>query len=336
MINLATEYLGLKLKGPLVVSSTPLTEPLANCKRLEESGASAIVLTSLFEEQLALEARALDSDLERGTESHAESTSYLPDYSDDYRTTQDVYLNHLRSVKETVGIPVIGSINGATPGGWVRFAQDVEQAGADALELNTYSLAIDANVPGEKVEQQLLDLVAQVRGSVKIPVAVKLSPQYTSIPNLARKLDATGVNALVLFNRFYQPDFDLEEMGVKPRLKFSTPDELLLRLHWTAILYGHLKADLAITGGVHSGLDVIKSVMAGASVAMTASALHLYGVEHIATVLTEVREWMEKNEYASLRQMRGALSRQAVPDSSPFERGNYIKTLSSYTMRMPQ
>jgi dihydroorotate dehydrogenase (fumarate) len=336
MINLSTEYLGLKLKGPLVVSSTPLSESLDNARKMEECGAAAIVMTSLFEEQLALESRALDSDLERGTESFAESTSYLPDYSKDYRTSQDSYLERLRKTKAALGIPVIGSINGATPGGWVRFAKDVEQAGADALELNTYSLAIDANVAGEKVEQQLLELVAQVRANVKIPLAVKLSPQYTSIPNLARRLDATGVNGLVLFNRFYQPDFDIEEMSVVPRLKFSTPDELLLRLHWTAILYGHLKADLAVTGGVHAGLDVIKSVMAGANVAMTTSALHLYGIGHIATILRDARDWMEEHDYPSLRQMRGALSRQAVPDSSPFERGNYIKTLSAYTLRMPQ
>jgi dihydroorotate dehydrogenase (fumarate) len=334
MIDLTSEYLGLKLKNPLVVSSTPLSDSIANVRRMEESGASAIVLTSLFEEQLDMESRALDSDLSRGTDSFAESLSYLPDY-DDYHTSQDGYLKHVQQVKETVSIPVIGSINGATPGGWVKFAREVESAGADALELNTYSLAIDPNISGEKVEEQLLDLVSKVRQSIKIPLAVKLSPQFTSIPHLARRLDAAGAGSLVLFNRFYQPDFDIETMTVVPRLNFSFSDELLLRLHWVAILYGHLRADLAITGGVHTAEDVVKGVMAGASVTMMASALHLRGIEHLKTMQNDLIHWMEEHEFTSLRQMRGALSRQAVPDSSPFERGNYIKTLSAYTLRQP-
>jgi len=330
--NLSTEYLGLKLTSPLVVSSTPLSESIANVQRMEDHGASAVVLTSLFEEQLDLESLALDRTLSRGTESFAEALTYLPDYAD-YRSTQDAYLAHLVQVKNAVSMPVLASINGVTPGGWVRFAQDVEAAGADALELNTYSLAINPCIPGKEIEKQLVELVRTVRRSIKIPFAVKLSPQFTSIPNLAAQIDAAGANGLVLFNRFYQPDFDIEAMDVLPRLAFSRSDELLLRLHWTAILYGNVKADLAITGGVHTATDVVKGIMAGAKVVMTTSALHQQGIEQLQEMRDGLLEWMVEHEYASLAQMRGALSRTSVPDASPFERGNYIKTLSSYTLR---
>jgi dihydroorotate dehydrogenase (fumarate) len=334
MIDLSTEYLGLKLKNPIVVSSTPLSESLQNVHRMEDCGAAAIILASLFEEQIALESHALDRDLSQGTESYAESLSYLPEFQD-YRQGQDTYLGHLTRVKGSCGLPILASINGATPGGWVSFAREVERAGADGLELNTYSLATDAAVPANEVEQGLLDLVRQVRASVRIPIAVKLSPQFTSIPHLVRQLEDAGADAVVLFNRFYQPDFDIENLNVVPRLSFSRPEELLLRLHWTAILYTQTNCDIGITGGVHSAEDVLKSVMAGAQVAMLSSALHLYGIEHIDSILGDLVRWMEKHEYESIRQMRGSLSRRAVPDTSPFERGNYIKTLSSYTLRKP-
>jgi len=334
MMDLTTDYLGLKLKGPLMVSSTPLSESIHNVRLMEDCGASAVVLSSIFEEQLSLESHALDHDLSRGTDSFPESLSYFPNM-DDYRVGIDSYLGHLVRVRGSVSIPIIASINGATAGGWVKFAHEVEAAGADALELNTYSLATDPQVTGSELERQLIELVSQVRASVKIPVAVKLSPQFTSLPNVAIQLDKAGVNGLVLFNRFYQPDFDIEELNVVPRLSLSRPDELLLRLHWVAILYGHVSADLAITGGVHSGEDVLKGIMAGATVAMMTSALHLHGIEHIAAVLKDVERWMVDHDYGSIRQMKGALSRRAVPDPSPFERGNYIKTLSSYTMRRP-
>ncbi len=334
MIDLTTEYLGLKLKNPLVVSSTPLSESIRNVRRMEDCGAAAVVLCSLFDEQLALESNALDHDLARGTESFAESLSYLPEF-DDYRAGQETYLAHLVRVKGSVSIPVLGSINGATAGGWIRFAKDVEQAGADAIELNTYSLATDPAIPSAQVEQGIVDLVRQVKESVHIPVAVKLSSGYTSIPHLARQLDEVGAGSLVLFNRFYQPDFDIEALNVVPRLSFSRSDELLQRLHWVAILYSHVRADLAITGGVHTAEDVLKSVMAGAQIAMMTSALHLHGIEHLTTVLDDLARWMVEHEYESIRQMRGSLSRRAVPDTSPFERGNYIKTLSSYTLRRP-
>ena len=314
------------------MSSTPLSESVDNVRRMEDAGASAIVLTSLFEEQLALESKALDEDLSRGTESFAESLGYLPEL-DDYRMTHEVYLEHLRRAKATVKIPIMASLNGVTTGGWVRYAKDMEQAGADAIELNTYALATDRGQTSAELELQLLELVTAVTGAVKIPVAVKLSQSFTSIPHLVSRLEGAGAQGVVLFNRFYQPDFDIETLEVRPTLHFSTPSELLPRLHWAAILYGHTNSDVAITGGVHSAEDVLKGIMAGATVTMMCSALHIHGIEHIGRVLSDMRYWLEKREYTSLRETRGCLSRRSVPDTSPFDRGNYIKTLSSYSMR---
>jgi dihydroorotate dehydrogenase (fumarate) len=332
MIDFSTQYLGLKLNGPIVVSSTPLSESIDSIRRMEDSGASAIVLTSLFEEQLELESKALDEDLSRGTESFAESLDYLPDL-DDYRMTQEVYLEHLRRAKEAVKIPIMASLNGATTGGWVRFAKDMERAGADAIELNTYALATDRSQTSAELELQLLDLVAAVTNAVKVPVAVKLSQSFTSLPHLVAQLEDVGARGVVLFNRFYQPDFDIETLEVRPMLHFSTPSELLPRLHWAAILYGQVKIDIAISGGIHSAEDVLKGIMAGAGITMMASALHIHGIEHIGRVLADMRYWLEKREYASLWETRGCLSRRSVPDTSPFDRGNYIKTLSSYSLR---
>ena len=332
MIDFSTKYLGLNLKGPIVVSSTPLSESVDNIRRMEDAGASAVVLTSLFEEQLELESKALDEDLSRGTESFAESLGYLPDL-DDYRMTQDVYLEHLRRAKEVTGIPIMASLNGATTGGWVRYAKDVEQAGADAIELNTYALATKRSQTSTDLELQLLDLVAAVTRAVRVPASVKLSQSFTSIPHLVARLEDVGARGVVLFNRFYQPDFDIETLEVRPTLHFSTPSELLPRLHWAAILYGQLKIDLAISGGVHSAEDVLKGIMAGAGVTMMASALHIHGIEHIGRVMADLQYWLEKREYSSLKETRGCLSRRSVPDTSPFDRGNYIKTLSSYSLR---
>jgi dihydroorotate dehydrogenase (fumarate) len=332
MIDISMQYLGLKLSSPIVVASTPLSESIDNIRRMEDAGASAVVLTSLFEEQLALESGTLDDDLSRGTDSFAESLGYLPDL-DDYRMTHEVYLEHLRRAREAVAIPIMASLNGATTGGWVRFARDMEQAGAHAIELNTYALATDKSQTSADLEQQLLDLVTSVCGAVKVPVAVKLSQFFTSIPNLAARLEAAGAAGVVLFNRFYQPDFDIEALEVRPTLHFSTPSELLPRLHWAAILYGHVNIDIGITGGVHSAEDVLKSIMAGGNVAMMASALHIHGIDHIGRVLADLCYWLEKREYTSLGETRGCLSRRSVPDTSPFDRGNYIKTLSSYSLR---
>jgi dihydroorotate dehydrogenase (fumarate) len=332
MIDLSMQYLGLKLSGPIVVASTPLSESINNVRHMEDAGASAIVLTSLFEEQLALESRTLDDDLSRGTDSFAESLGYLPDLTD-YRMTHEVYLENLRHAREAVGIPVIASLNGATPGGWLRFAKEMEQAGASAIELNTYALATDNSQTSAILEQQLLDMVSSVCQVVKVPVSVKLSQSFTSIPNLAARLQDAGAAGVVLFNRFYQPDFDIEALEVRPTLHFSTPSELLPRLHWAAILYGQLNIDIGITGGVHSAEDVLKSIMAGGNVAMMVSALHIHGIDHIARVLADMCYWLEKREYTSLGETRGCLSRRSVPDTSPFDRGNYIKTLSSYSLR---
>ncbi len=332
MIDFSTQYLGLKLSGPIVVSSTPLSESLDNVRRMEDAGAAAIVLTSLFEEQLALESRALDDDLSRGIDSFAESLDFLPEQGD-YRMTHEVYLEHLRRVKSAVGIPILASLNGNGVGGWVRFAKEMESAGADAIELNTYALATDRSQTSNEIELQVLELVDAVCKAVKIPVSVKLSQTFTSLPHLVARLEDVGARGIVLFNRFYQPDFDIESLEVRPSLHFSTPSELLPRLHWAAILYGHSNIDLAITGGVHSAEDVLKSVMAGASMAMMASALHIHGVAHIGRVLADMQYWLEKREYESLWDTRGCLSRRSVPDTSPFDRGNYIKTLSSYSLR---
>jgi len=299
---------------------------------MEDAGASAIVLTSLFEEQLALESHTLDDDLSRGTDSFAESLDFLPELSD-YRMTHEGYLEHVRRAREAVGIPIIASLNGTTPGGWVRLAKEMEQAGAHAIELNTFALATDRSQTSAELEMQLLELVDSVCKAVKVPVAVKLSQSFTSLPNLCARLEEGGARAVVLFNRFYQPDFDIETLEVRPSLHFSTPSELLPRLHWAAILFGHLNGDIAITGGVHSAEDVLKAIMAGASVTEMASALHIHGIEHIGRVLADLRYWLEKREYASLAETRGCLSRRSVPDTSPYDRGNYIKTLSSYSLR---
>jgi dihydroorotate dehydrogenase (fumarate) len=334
MIDLSTEYLGLKLRSPLLVSSSPLTDSLEKIQKLEEAGAAAVVLPSIFEEQLTLESDALERDMERGTDTFAESLSYFPAY-EDYRHGQDVYLAQINRAKSACSFPVLASLNGATASGWVRFAKEIEQAGADAIELNTYSLATGYSDSSGVIEKGIVQLVKQVRAATQIPIAVKLSPQYTSIPHLAMELDRAGADGLVLFNRFYQPEFDIENLDVSPRLSLSRPEELLLRLHWVAILYGDLEADLAVTGGVHSAEDILKSVMAGAQVAMTVSALLARGVPHLKTIESDLIRWMDEHQYASVQQMRGSLSRRAVPDPSAFERGNYIKTLSSYTLRQP-
>ena len=334
MTDISMQYLGMKLSGPIVVGSTPLSESLDNVRHMEDAGASAIVLTSLFEEQLELESRTLDEDLSRGTNSFAESLDYLPDLKD-YRMTHEGYLEHLRRAREAVNIPIMASLNGATGGGWVRLAKEMEQAGANAIELNTFALATDRSQTSAALELQLLELVSSVCDAVKVPVAVKLSQSFTSLPNLCGRLEDAGACGVVLFNRFYQPDFDIENLNVTPTLTLSRPEELLLRLHWTAILYGDLSADIAVTGGVHSAQDVLKAIMAGGQVAMLASALLANGIPYLATIHSDLLRWMEEHEYQSIRQMRGSLSRRSVPDASPFERGNYIKTLSSYTLRKP-
>src|SRR5271157_824991 len=331
MIDLTTKYLGMTLKNPLVVSASPLSEDLGNIRRMEDAGASAVVLPSLFEEQIQVEGNTLDHFLWQGTDSFAESLTYIP-VMPGYHLGPDGYLEHVRRAKQAVKVPIIGSLNGVSKGGWVGYAKKIEEAGADALELNIYFIPTNAEMSGSQVEQMYVDLVAKVKASVRIPVAVKIGPYFSSLPNTAKRLDQAGANALVLFNRFYQPDFDLESLEVVPNLILSTPHELLLRLNWVAVLYGKIQADLAITGGVHTGLDVLKSMMAGAHVAMMTSALLRNGIGHLATVRTELLKWMEEHEYESIHQMQGSMSQRAVADPSAFQRANYVKVLSSYAM----
>jgi dihydroorotate dehydrogenase (fumarate) len=332
MSDLSTTYLGLTLKNPLVVSPSPLCTDLAAIRRMEDAGAAAVVLHSLFEEQLTLEGRELDRFLTSGTESFAEALSYFPDLQA-YKLGPEGYLEHIRKAKAAVKIPIIGSLNGISTGGWISYAKKIEQAGADALELNVYYIAADPDMSGAQVEQMYADLVRDVRASLKIPVAVKLGPYFSSMASMARRLDQAGANGLVLFNRFYQPDFDLEKLEVVPNLNLSRSEELRLRLCWVAILYGRIKADMAITGGVHTAEDVIKSMMSGARVAMMTSALLKNGIEHLKTVLEGIGAWMEKYEYISIRQMQGSMSQKSVAEPAAFVRANYMKVLTSYVLR---
>jgi len=333
MIDLTTKYLNLKLKSPLVASSSPLSEDLGNIRKIEDAGAAAIVMHSLFEEQLTLESYELDRVLGAGTESFPESLTYLPDVTR-YNRGPDGYLEHLQQAKEAVRIPVIASLNGASPGGWTKYARKMEQAGADALELNIYYLPTEVESTALQIETMYCDLVREVKKTIRIPAAVKLSPYFTSMANMARHLDRAGADALVLFNRFDQPDFDLENLEVMPNLTLSNSYELLLRLNWVAILYGHIQADLAVTGGVHTAEDVLKTMMAGARVAMMTSALLKNGIDHIRKVHADLVRWMEEHEYTSIQQMQGSMARSSVPHPETFERANYMKVLSSYALRM--
>jgi dihydroorotate dehydrogenase (fumarate) len=331
-IDLSTTYLGLKLKNPLVASSSPMCREVGNIRRLEDAGASAIVLHSLFEEQIDQESDELDRFMTEGADVSAESTSKFPDLL--YKVMgPDAYLKHIAKCKQAVQIPIIASLNGTTAGGWVGYAKEMQQAGADALELNIYHIPVDPNVTGEQVEQKYIDLIQAVKKEVTIPVSVKLGPYFSSMANMAKRLDAAGADGLVLFNRFYQPDYDLEALEVVPNLILSNSHELLLRLHWIAVIYGSIKADLALTGGVHSATDVVKSMMAGAKIAMMTSALLKRGITFLDTISTELLVWMGEHEYDSIKQMQGSMSRNAVPQPGAFERANYMKVLSSYAMR---
>jgi len=334
MIDISTTYLGLPLKSPIVASASPLGESAASIRQLEDCGVAAVVLPSLFEEQLDLESQAIDSDLSRGADSFAESLDYFPDLNS-YNLGPDGYLELIRKAKKTVSIPVIASLNGVSLGGWSHYARLMEEAGADAIELNLYAIATDPTVSSAELEQGYCELVSGVKGCVGIPVAVKLSHFFTAMACMGRRLEEAGADGLVLFNRFYQPDFDIEALDVVPTLTLSSSRELLLRLHWIAILYGRVRPDLAVTGGVHTAEDVLKSMMAGAHVAMMTSALLQNGIGHAAVVLKDLRRWMEEHEYASIRQMRGSMSQRSVSNPAAFERGNYMRVLSSYTLRQP-
>jgi len=335
MTDLSTTYLGIKLKNPLIASASPFTKKLDTIRQMEEAGLGAIVMHSLFEEQINLESNELDHFLNYGTDSFAESLTYFPDL-EKYNIGPEAYLELVHAARGAVGIPVIASLNGVTSGGWVDYAHRIEQAGASALELNLYYLPTDPNLTGAELEEEYLRLVRDVRAMVRIPLAVKLSPFFTAIPQIAKRMADAGANGLVLFNRFYQPDLDLEKLEVTPTLKLSTSDDLLMPLRWTAILYGRVKADLALTGGVHTGQDLLKAVMAGAAAAMTTSALVRNGLAHARTILKEAEAWMVEHEYESVRQMQGSMSQKSVAQPAAFERANYMKALQSYDNRMPR
>ena len=333
MVDLSTTYLGLQLKNPIVASASPLSKKVDSVKRLEDAGAAAVVMYSLFEEQIVHESQALDHFLNSGTESFAEALTYFPDL-ENYNVGPVEYLDLIAKLKQAVSIPVIASLNGVTTGGWVEHAKNMEEAGADALELNIYNVPTDLAVSGTDLEQSYIDLVADIRRQIHIPLAVKLSPFFTSPANMAARLARAGANGLVLFNRFYQPDLDIETLEVLPTLHLSTSGDLLLPLRWTAILYGRVKADLALTSGVHTGQDAVKAVMAGASVTMLASELIARGAGRVTEILAEMNAWMQEFEYISVTQMRGSMSQQSVADPAAFERANYMKALTSFDNRL--
>jgi dihydroorotate dehydrogenase (fumarate) len=329
MIDLTTTYLGLELKNPLVASSSPLSKRVDTVKKMEDAGISAVVMYSLFEEQITHESKALNHFLELGTNSFAEAITYFPDL-EKYNIGPEEYLDLIQKIKKSVSMPVIGSLNGISSGGWVDYAKKIEQAGADALELNMYYIPTDLNLASQELEKTYVDLVKDIKKQIHIPLAVKLSPFFTSLPSLASRLVQAGANGLVLFNRFIQPDFDIETLEVVPSLQLSTSSELRLPLRWTALLYGKIKADLALTSGVHTVQDVVKSVMAGASVTMLASELLENGTRRVTELNSQLLDWMEKYEYKSIKQMRGSMSQKNVSEPAAFERANYMRALTTF------
>jgi dihydroorotate dehydrogenase (fumarate) len=328
-MDLRTTYMGMTLKNPLVVSASPLSEKVDNIKRMEDAGASAVVMFSIFEEQLRQEAAALDHFLSYGTESFAEALSYFPSHAD-YRVGPERYLEILHRASEAVKIPIIGSLNGISNEGWTDYARKMQEAGAKGVELNIYHIPTDPRMTGAQVEQQYYDVFSAVKRTVSIPVAVKLSPFFSSMAHVAQSFDQLGADALVMFNRFIQPDFDLEEMEVTPNLGPSSPGEIRLPLRWIAILHGRLRCSLAASRGVHSATEIIKYILAGADVTMTTWSLLKLGIGHISTMLKDLEAWMEAKEYVSVAQMKGAMSQKSVADPTAFERANYIKTLEKY------
>jgi dihydroorotate dehydrogenase (fumarate) len=328
MIDLSTNYLGLRLRTPLVASASPLSQELDGIRHLEDAGASAIVLYSLFEEQLRQESMELEHHLSSGTDSFAEAASFFPQ-PDEFRLGPEGYLKHIRRAKEAVSVPIIASLNGSTAGGWTQYARLIEQAGADALECNIYSIPTDPDLTSSAVEQQYLDILKAVKSAVTIPVAVKLSPFFSNMANMAKRLDQAGAGGLVLFNRFYQPDINLDELEIQPNVLLSTPQALRLPLTWIGILYGRIRANLAATSGVHGPEDVIKLLMVGADVTMLCSTLLRNGISHLRYIEASVAEWMEQHEYESVQQMKGSMSQIRCANPSAFERAQYMKAVKS-------
>jgi dihydroorotate dehydrogenase (fumarate) len=328
-MNISTQYLGLTLRSPLVVSANPLSDKVENIQRMEAAGAGAVVLYSLFEEQLRREREAMDYYMATTAESHPEAVTYFPDPSE-YRVGPEGYLEHIRKSKAAVSIPVIASLNGASIGGWTTFARDIEQAGADALELNIYNIPTNPNVTAAEVEQTYLNILTAVKSSVRIPVAVKLGPFFSNFANMAKRLSDAGADGLVLFNRFYQPDIDLESLEMVSNVLLSTPQALRLPLTWIGLLYGKVNVSFAATSGVHTAEDVLKLLMVGADVTMMASALLRNGIDYLSTVEKNLVAWMEAHEYESVAQMKGSMSQVNSPDPTAFERAQYMKAVSNY------
>lgn len=329
-MDLTTTYLGLKLRSPLVPSAAqPLTDSVDNIKRMEDAGAAAVVMHSLFEEQLSLERRELFESLTQGTESFAEALTYFPE-PDEFHVGAELYLENLQQAKAAVRIPIIASLNGSTPGGWVEIARQIEQAGADAIELNIYWIPTDPSLSSIRIEDTYVEILRSVKEQVNIPVAVKLSPFFTNFANMARRLESVGADGLVLFNRFYQPDLDLEQLEVTPNILLSTPMAMRVPLRWIAILRGQLRLSLAATSGIHRASDALKMLMAGADVTMMCSALLRNGVKHLTTVENEIRAWMAQHDYESIHQLQGSMSQKNCPDPAAFERAQYMRAVSNY------
>lgn len=329
MTDLSTTYLGLRLKNPLVASASPLSKKIDRAKKLEEAGIAAIVMYSLFEEQIIHESLELDHYLSRGTDSFPEALSYLPD-GGIYGVRPEKYLDHVAGLKKALNIPIIGSLNGVSKGGWTNYARKIEEAGADALELNLYYISTDVNMTSNDIEDVQVELVAEVKSAIGIPLAVKISPFVTSIPNFVKRLVDAGADGIVLFNRFYQPDFDLDDLEIVHSLNLSTSTELRLPLRWISILSGKIGTDFALTSGIHSHRDVLKAMMAGAKVAMMASTLLYNGEQYVGPLLSELEHWMKEHEYESIEQMQGSMSQKSVKEPAAFERANYMKVLNSF------
>ncbi len=330
-MKLNTSYLGLSLRSPLVASASPLWENVDNIRRAEEAGAGAVVLFSLYEEQIRREREAVDHYISYGAESFAEAISYVPQPMQ-YHVGPDAYLDLIRRAKAAVSIPIIASLNGATVGGWTRYARRMQEAGADALELNVYYIPTDPALSGAQVEDTYGEILTAVKAAVSIPVAIKLSPYFSNMAAMARRLDELGTDGLVLFNRFYQPDIDLETLEVRPNVLLSTPQDLRLPLTWIGILYGRLRADMAASSGAHTGADALKLLLCGATVVMMTSALLRHGPGHLRTVLDEMTGWMREREYESVDQLRGSVSQMHAEDPSAFERAQYMRALTTYVL----
>jgi dihydroorotate dehydrogenase (fumarate) len=330
-MKLNTSYLGLSLRSPLVASASPLWENVDNIRRAEEAGAGAVVLFSLYEEQIRREREAVDHYISYGAESFAEAISYVPQPMQ-YHVGPDAYLDLIRRAKAAVSIPIIASLNGATVGGWTRYARRMQEAGADALELNVYYIPTDPALSGAQVENTYGEILTAVKAAVSIPVAIKLSPYFSNMAAMARRLDELGTDGLVLFNRFYQPDIDLETLEVRPNVLLSTPQDLRLPLTWIGILYGRLRADMAASSGAHTGADALKLLLCGATVVMMTSALLRHGPGHLRTVLDEMTAWMREREYESVDQLRGSVSQMHAEDPSAFERAQYMRALTTYVL----